>query len=169
MMFRLIAEERNEIRRADEAPQTCFIPIDGLSSTALCCWERRADRSITRPRIIRGPLYQGAQAQSSPTRALRAGFPLCRDAGGRLLEPLSRNAGEVAISRIAVRGRRVRALQHRSDVGGEGREAVDEVADLARGDAVFDRQSEDVDQLLAGVAEEMGADDAVGLFVDQYL
>jgi len=28
MMFRLIAEERNEIRRSDEALQTCFQAID---------------------------------------------------------------------------------------------------------------------------------------------
>ena len=28
MMFRLIAEERNEIRRSDEVLQTCFIAID---------------------------------------------------------------------------------------------------------------------------------------------
>ena len=28
MMFRLIAEERNEIRRSDKALQTCFIAIE---------------------------------------------------------------------------------------------------------------------------------------------
>src|SRR5262252_6749172 len=62
----------------------------------------------------------------------------------------------------------IRRLKHRSDVGGEGREAVDEVADRAGGDSVFHRQPEEVDQLLAGVAEEVRADDAVGLLVDQH-
>ena len=59
-------------------------------------------------------------------------------------------------------------LQHRFDVGGEGREAVDEIAYLGRGDAVLDRQREDVDQLIASMPEKVRADDAIRLFVDQH-
>ena len=59
-------------------------------------------------------------------------------------------------------------LQHRFDVGRESREAVDKVADLGRGDAVLDRQREDVDQLIASMPEKVRADDAIRLFVDQH-
>ena len=76
--------------------------------------------------------------------------------------PLFSSAGEGA-------ERRVRALQHRFDVGGKSREAVDEVADLGRGDAVLDCQRENMDQLFAGMPEEVCAEDAIRLFVDQHL
>src|SRR6516162_5325394 len=59
-------------------------------------------------------------------------------------------------------------LQYRLDVGREGREAVDEVPDLGCGDAMLDRQCEDVDQLLTGVAEEMRANDAICFLVDEH-
>jgi len=59
-------------------------------------------------------------------------------------------------------------LQHRFDVGRESREAVDKVADLGRGDAVLDRQPEDVDQFFTGMPEQMRAEDAICLLVDQH-
>jgi len=73
----------------------------------------------------------------------------------------------------ATRGyRRVKVqgpLEQRFDVGGEGWEAVDKVADRTGGYAVLHRQPKDVDQLLTGVPEEVRADDSIGLFVDQHL
>ena len=60
-------------------------------------------------------------------------------------------------------------LQHRLDVGREGRIGVDEVADRARLDPVLHGEPENIDQLLAGVADEMGADDGVASLIDDDL
>src|SRR5665213_1810145 len=58
------------------------------------------------------------------------------------------------------------ASQHVLDVGRKRRVGVDVVLDLAGGDAKAHRQSENVDQLLAGVSDEMRAENAIGRPVD---
>src|ERR1700756_532202 len=83
--------------------------------------------------------------------------------GGGLQSP------SAPLARRRVRFPRRSVLQHRLDVGGEGRKAVNQVADLSRGDTVLDRQREDVDQLFGDVPEKMCAEDTVGTLVDHHL
>jgi hypothetical protein len=58
------------------------------------------------------------------------------------------------------------ASEHVFDVGGKRRIGVDIVPKLARGDAELDRESEDVDEFLTGMADEMRAEDAVACAFD---
>src|SRR5258708_11233534 len=58
---------------------------------------------------------------------------------------------------------------HVLDVGGKRRVGVDIVPYLARSDAKAHGEAEDVDQFLAGMADEMCAEDAVGGAVDDDL
>ncbi len=51
-----------------------------------------------------------------------------------------------------------RMPEHVLDVGGEGRIGIGLLPELARGDAAPDREPEDVDKLLALMADEMGAE-----------
>src|ERR1700730_16160047 len=59
-------------------------------------------------------------------------------------------------------------LRHRFDIRREGREPVDQVLNVAGGDAVLHRERKDVDQFLTGVAQDVRPDNAIGLFVDQH-
>ena len=55
------------------------------------------------------------------------------------------------------------------DVGGEGGISEHEIAHLGRRDAVLHGKAEDVDQLLAGMADEMRAEDFIRRFIDDDL
>src|SRR5882757_2825133 len=59
-----------------------------------------------------------------------------------------------------------KASQHVLDVGGKRRIGIDGVLDLTGGDAEPYRQPENIDQLFAGVSDEMRAEDAVGRLID---
>ena len=56
--------------------------------------------------------------------------------------------------------------EHVLDVGGKRRIGVDIVPDLARREAKAHREAKEVDQLLAGVPDEMRAEDEVGGLID---
>src|SRR3954467_13649072 len=90
-------------------------------------------------------------ATSSPSRK-----PLGRGNAGWLLTPYRR------AMRLAV-------AEHVLDVGGERRIGVNIFPDLARGDAKAHLQSEDIHQLLAGMPDKMGTENAVGRLIDDHL
>src|SRR6266446_4723676 len=73
----------------------------------------------------------------------------------------------LAFDSIALRyAARWAASQHVLDVGGKRRVGVDVILDLAGGDAKAHCKPEDVDELLAGMPNEMRAEDAVGCLID---
>jgi hypothetical protein len=72
----------------------------------------------------------------------------------------------LAFDSIAPRYARSRVPEHVSDVGGKRRIGVDIVPDLAGHDAEPHRQSKNIDQLLAGMSDEVGAENAIGRLID---
>ena len=60
-------------------------------------------------------------------------------------------------------------LEHVLDVGRERRERIDHFPELARRDLVLHRESENMDQILAGMPDYMGTENMVGGLVHDHL
>ena len=58
--------------------------------------------------------------------------------------------------------------EHMFDVGRKRRVSVDVLAQLSCSDAEFDRKTEDVDQFLTGMANEVSAQNMFGVLIDDH-